>query len=108
MNKPAKMADMKPTGVSPEEWQARGELAAVSRLIAHDCWDDVIYNHASRRVPGEPRMFLMKKHDLLYTEVTASNLAKVSMDADLDEKSGVNRPGFTLHGGVLGVRADVN
>ena len=60
------------------------------------------------RVPGEPRMFLMKQHDLLYTEVTASNLVKVSMDADLDEKSGVNRPGFTLHGGVLGARADVN
>jgi ribulose-5-phosphate 4-epimerase/fuculose-1-phosphate aldolase len=108
MNKPAKMADMKPAGVSPEEWQARVDLAAVYRLIAHYGWDDVIYNHSSMRVPGEPRMFLMKKHDLLYTEVTASNLAKVSMDADLDEKSGVNRPGFTLHGGVLGARADVN
>ena len=108
MNKPAKMADMKPAGISPEEWQTRIDLAAVYRLIAHYGWDDVIYNHASMRVPGEPRMFLMKKHELLYTEVTASNLAKVSMDADLDEKSGVNRPGFTLHGGVLGVRADVN
>ena len=43
----------------------------------------------------------MQEHDLLYTEVTASNLVKVSMDEDLDEKSGVNRPGFTLHGGVL-------
>ena len=101
MNKPAKMADMKPAGISPEEWQARVDLAAVYRLIAHYGWDDVIYNHSSMRVPGEPRMFLMKKHDLLYTEVTASNLVKVSMDADLDEKSGVNRPGFTLHGGVL-------
>jgi ribulose-5-phosphate 4-epimerase/fuculose-1-phosphate aldolase len=60
------------------------------------------------RVPGEPRSFLMKKHDLLYTEVTASNLVKVSMDGDLDEKSGVNRPGFTLHGGVLSARDDVN
>src|ERR1700674_5739411 len=108
MNKPAKMANMKPAGVSPEEWQARVDLAAVYRLIAHYGWDDVIYNHASMRVPGEPRMFLMKKHDLLYTEVTASNLAKVSMDEDLDEKSGVNRPGFTLHGGVLAARADVN
>jgi ribulose-5-phosphate 4-epimerase/fuculose-1-phosphate aldolase len=108
MNKPTKMADMKPAGMSPEEWQARVDLAAVYRLIAHYGWDDVIYNHASMRVPGEPRMFLMKRHDSLYTEVTASNLAKVSMDADLDEKSGVNRPGFTLHGGVLAARADVN
>jgi ribulose-5-phosphate 4-epimerase/fuculose-1-phosphate aldolase len=40
--------------------------------------------------------------------VTASNLVKVNMDEDLDEKAGVNRPGFTLHGGVLSARPDVN
>ena len=68
----------------------------------------MIYNHSSMRVPGEPRMFLMKRHELLYTEVTASNLVKVTMDEDLDEKAGVNRPGFTLHGGVLSARPDVN
>src|SRR5450631_1556976 len=108
MNKPTKMTDVRPAGISAEEWEARVNLAAVYRLIAHYGWDDVIYNHSSMRVPGEPRMFLMKKHDLLYTEVTASNLVKVSMDGDLDEKSGVNRPGFTLHGGVLVARDDVN
>lgn len=93
---------------SQAEWQARVDLAAVYRLLAHYGWDDVIYNHSSMRVPGEPRHFLMKQHDLLYTEVTASNLVKVNMDEDLDEKSGVNRPGFTLHGGVLAARGDVN
>lgn len=108
MNKPTRMADMKPAKISPEEWQARVDLAAVYRLLAHYGLDDVIYNHSSMRVPGEPRNFLMKQHDLLYTEVTASNLVKVNMDQDLDEKSGVNRPGFTLHGGVLSARADVN
>ena len=95
-------------GFSPAEYQARVDLAAVYRLIAHYGWDDVIYNHSSMRVPGEPRLFLMKRHELLYTEVTASNLVKVNMDQDLDEKSGVNRPGFTLHGGVLAARPDVN
>jgi ribulose-5-phosphate 4-epimerase/fuculose-1-phosphate aldolase len=104
----AKIADAIPAGISQSEWQARVDLAAVYRLTAHYGWDDVIYNHSSMRVPGEPRNFLMKKHDLLYTEVTASNLVKVSMDGDLDEKSGVNRPGFTLHGGVLSARDDVN
>ena len=94
--------------ISDAEWEARVDLAAVYRLLAHYGWDDVIYNHSSMRVPGEPRNFLMKKHELLYTEVTASNLVKVSMDEDLDEKSGVNRPGYTLHGGVLGARDDVN
>jgi ribulose-5-phosphate 4-epimerase/fuculose-1-phosphate aldolase len=108
MNTHAKIAGGIPAGISQGEWDARIDLAAVYRLLAHYGWDDVIYNHSSMRVPGEPRMFLMKRHELLYTEVTASNLVKVNMDQDLDEKSGVNRPGFTLHGGVLGAREDVN
>lgn len=108
MNKHANVAAVARDRVSPAEWQARVDLAAVYRLLAHYGWDDVIYNHSSMRVPGEPRNFLMKRHELLYTEVTASNLVKVCMDEDLDEKSGVNRPGFTLHGGVLSARADVN
>jgi ribulose-5-phosphate 4-epimerase/fuculose-1-phosphate aldolase len=104
----AKLAAVSRDAISPAESQARVDLAAVYRLIAHYGWDDVIYNHSSMRVPGEPRHFLMKKHDLLYTEVTASNLVKVCMDEDLDERAGVNRPGFTLHGGVLAARDDVN
>src|SRR5713226_4981072 len=94
--------------ISPAEWEARVDLAAVYRLVAHHGWDDVIYNHCSMRVPGEPRKFLMKRHELLWTEVTASNLVKVDMHDDLDESAGVNRPGFTLHGGVLRGRPDVN
>src|SRR5437773_5566510 len=94
--------------ISPEEWQARVDLAAVYRLVAHHGWDDVIYNHCSMRVPGEARKFLMKQHALLWTEVTASNLVKVDMDEDLDERAGVNRPGFTLHSAILRGRADVN
>ena len=112
MNTHADIASVVPSAasraVSPEEWQARLDLAAAYRLIAHYGWGDVIYNHSSMRVPGEPRKFLIKRHELLYTEVTASNLVKVSMDDDLDESAGVNRPGFTLHGGLLSARPDVN
>ncbi len=97
-----------PKGISEAEWQARIDLAAVYRLVAHHGWDDVIYNHCSMRVPGEDGKFLMKRHELLWTEVTASNLVKVDMHEDLDERAGVNRPGFTLHGGVLRGRPDVN
>ena len=107
MNQHAKIEAISQRNVSPEEWQARVDLAAVYRLCAHYGWDDVIYNHCSMRVPGEPSKFLMKQHELLWTEVTASNLRKVDMNDDLDEKSGVNRPGFTLHGGVLKGRPDV-
>src|SRR5208282_4656223 len=108
MNPHVKLAAVTQADISPAEWQARIDLAATYRLIAHYDWGDVIYNHSSMRVPGEERKFLIKRHDLLYTEVTPSNLVKVSMDDDLDESSGVNRPGFTLHGGVLAARPDVN
>ncbi|MFY0615418.1 MAG: class II aldolase/adducin family protein [Hyphomicrobiaceae bacterium] len=97
-----------PAGMPQEEWQARIDLAAVYRLCAHNGWDDGIYNHCSMRVPGEPSKFLMKRHADLWTEVTASNLVKVDMGEDLDEAAGVNRPGFTLHGGLLQGRPDVN
>lgn len=108
MNQHAKIQAANKAAMSPEEWQARVDLAAVYRLCAHYGWDDVIYNHCSMRVPGEDGKFLMKQHELLWTEVTASNLRKVDMNDDLDEKAGVNRPGFTLHGGVLKGRQDVN
>src|SRR5262245_39276124 len=77
--------------VSDAERQARVDLAAVYRLCAHNGWDDVIYNHCAMRVPGEDTKFLMKRHELLWTEVTASNLVKVDMRDDLDESAGVNR-----------------
>ncbi len=85
MNPRVKLATVKQTDISPEEWEARLDLAATYRLIAHYGWGDVIYNHSSMRVPGEGRKFLIKRHELLYTEITASNLVKVSMDDDLDE-----------------------
>jgi ribulose-5-phosphate 4-epimerase/fuculose-1-phosphate aldolase len=93
--------------VSDAERQARLDLAAVYRLCAQYGWGDVIYNHCAMRVPGEDSKFLMKRHGSLWTEVTASNLVKVDMHDDLDESAGVNRPGFTLHGGVLKGRPDV-
>lgn len=94
--------------ISDAERQARVDLAAVYRLCAHYGWDDLIYNHCAMRVPGEAGKFLLKRHELLWTEVTSSNLVKVDMRDDLDERAGVNRPGFTLHGGVLQGRPDVN
>ncbi|MDA0784918.1 MAG: class II aldolase/adducin family protein [Proteobacteria bacterium] len=95
--------------VSPEEWQARVDLAAAYRLTDLYNWADSIYNHISIRVPGEPEFFLIKAHELLYDEVTASNLVKVdSRRDDVDESWHVNKPGFTLHGGLMVARPDIN
>ena len=48
------------TGMTAEEWEARVELAAVYRLCHYYGWGELIYNHCSHRVPGEPNkiMFL--------------------------------------------------
>ena len=78
--------------VSPEEWEARVDLAACYRLAQNHGWNRNIYNHVSHRVPGEPDMFLIKPHVLLWDEITASNLIKVNMHGELDERAGVNRP----------------
>jgi ribulose-5-phosphate 4-epimerase/fuculose-1-phosphate aldolase len=106
--KPAVADTAPPPNMSAEEWQTRVDLAAVYRLCALNEWDDLIYNHCAMRVPGEPTKLLMKQHELLWNEVTASNLVKVDMRDDLDERSGVNRPGFTLHGGLMNGRPDIN
>jgi ribulose-5-phosphate 4-epimerase/fuculose-1-phosphate aldolase len=108
MNEHVKPSGAVPAGIPPEEWQARVELAAVYRLCHHYGWGDLIFNHCSMRVPGEPNSMLMKRHADLWDEVTASNLVKVDIRDDLDERSGVNRPGFTLHGGLMSGRPDIN
>ncbi len=91
------------------EAEARVNLAAAYRLVDHFfSTTDGIYNHLSVRAPTDPDQFLIKQHALLYREVTASNLVKVNMTAELDETSGVNRPGFVLHSAVLAARPDIN
>ena len=74
MNINVKVATVAKADMSAAEWEARVDLAAAYRLIAHYGWGDVIYNHSSMRVPGEERNFLIKRHELLYEEVTPSNL----------------------------------
>ena len=58
--------------VSPEEWQVRVDLAACYRLVALWGMTDMIANHISVRVPGEPEHFLINAYGLLYEEITAS------------------------------------
>ena len=59
------------------------------------------------RVPGEPDMFLIKPHVLLWDEITTQPY-QVNMHGELDERAGVNRPGYVLHSAILRARPDVN
>lgn len=52
--------------VSAEEWQARVDLAAAYRLVAHFGWTHLINNHISVRVPGTKDQFLINPYGLLY------------------------------------------
>lgn len=98
--------------VSPEEWQSRVDLAACYRLMA--LWDmtDMIANHISVRVPGEPTHFLINAYGLLYEEITASSLIKIDFDGNIIAKPpfeyGVNRAGFVIHSAIHRARHDVD
>jgi len=94
--------------VEQQQQQARVDLAAAYRLVELYGWGEGIFNHISMRVPGAPEEFYVKRYDLTYEEVTASNLMRVRIGADLDERAGVNRPGYVLHSGILAARPDVN
>ena len=65
---------------SPEEWDARVDLACLYRIVSHLGWHkSIIYNHISMRVPGPEVHFLLNPLGLMYTEITASNLLKVDL-----------------------------
>ncbi|MGQ9896538.1 MAG: class II aldolase/adducin family protein [Acidobacteriota bacterium] len=94
--------------VSPEEWQARLDLAALYRLTALYGWDDLVFTHISMRVPGEEEHFLINPYGLLFEEVTASSLVKVDLDGQIvmETPYRINPAGFTIHSAVHAARED--
>ena len=65
--------------VSAEEWQARVDLAACYRLMAHFGMDDMMANHITLRVSGEEGAFLTNSYGLMYEEICASSLVKIDI-----------------------------
>ena len=68
--------------VSPEEWQARLDLAACYRLVDAYGMTDLIYNHITLRIPGEAPS-LINLYGLLYREITATSLAKIDSEGNI-------------------------
>ena len=95
--------------VSTAEWQARCELAAAHRLIAHFVFVDMTYNHVSVRVLGEPGHFLVKADNLFMEQVTASSLVKYDLDGRqvMDSGSKASAAAYNLHAAVLKARPDI-
>ena len=92
------------------EREARFNLAACYRLIAHFGMDDLIYTHISARVPESPGHFLINPYGMMFHEITASGLVKIDYDGNAVEPSEhpVNYAGFVIHSAIHAARLDVN
>ena len=93
--------------ISDGEHDARVQLAAVYRLVAHFGWDDLISTHISAKVPGTEQ-FLLNRRGQLFAEITASSLVKVDLDGKklMDSPYEINPAGFTIHSAIHAARDD--
>lgn len=91
------------------ERQTRTHLAAAYRILADMKMDDLTYTHLSARIPGADAYFIYP-FGLLFEEVTASSLLKVSLDGKVLEgkESQYNQTGYVIHGNIYKNRPDVN
>ncbi|MDP6388844.1 MAG: class II aldolase/adducin family protein [Alphaproteobacteria bacterium] len=97
--------------VGKQEWEARVELAAGHRVLAHYGVNDMTYNHFSLRVPGEPEHMLVKRTDWMFAEVTASSLIKCDLDGNPvvpAEGPRIKGGALIIHAGLLKGRPDLN
>ena len=99
--------------VGEAEWAARVQLAAVYRLLHRYGMTDLIYNHATLRVPDSEHI-LINAYGYLYNEVCASNLLKIDLEGRVvlapedPHGSGVNVAGYVIHSAVHRARPDVH
>jgi len=97
--------------VSAEEWEVRVDLAACYRLAAHFRMTDLIYTHISARVPGPEHHFLINAFGLMWDEINASSLVKVTLDGEIvDDPTGygINHAGYVIHSAVHRARPEIN
>jgi ribulose-5-phosphate 4-epimerase/fuculose-1-phosphate aldolase len=95
--------------ISPLEWQARIELAACHRVLAHLGVNDLTYNHLSMRVPGEPDALLVKQSTEMFDEVTASSLRKYDFEGNPRHDGPPLKGGsLVIHAGILQARPDIH
>ena len=97
--------------VSPEEWEARINLAACYRLTDSFGMTDLIYNHITARIPGDDEHLLINLYGLLYKEITASSLVKIDLEGNIlwkpDTDYGINKSGYVIHGAIHRARPEV-
>lgn len=95
--------------MTASESELREQLAACYRIFDYLGWDELIYNHITVKVPGEAEHFLINPYGLHYSEVQASNLIKVDIDANIidDTPYKPNPAGMLIHSAIHEARPDV-
>lgn len=96
------------------EWQARVDLAACYRLVDLYGLSDMMANHVSSHVPGEPGAFLINAYGMMYEEITASSLIKIDIHGNIlskpdfgDLNYGINKAGYVIHSAVHHARPEI-
>ncbi len=107
---PSSLSHRQPAGSDAVE-NARVDLAACYRLVAHYDMDDVIYTHISARVPGHDDRFLINPYGMMFKDITASSLVTVDTDGKIIDDPvgyGINPAGFTIHSAIHAGRHDID
>lgn len=94
--------------MSQTEKSLRVQLAACYRIFDYLGWDELIFNHITVKIPDQEGCFLINPYGLHYSEVTASNLIKVDIDANVidDTQYRPNPAGVVIHTAVHEARHD--
>lgn len=91
------------------EQEIRKSLALAYRIFAKLKKDDLTYTHLSARILGQKEFFIFP-FGMLFEEVTASSLLKVSLSGEILSGSEYqyNKTGYVIHGSIYGARPDIN
>jgi len=100
---------MEENRISNDEQRVREQLAACYRLFYRYGWTDLIFTHLSARVPGHADQYVINPYGMLFNEVTASNLIKVSFKGEvISGLHSYNEAGHAIHSAVLKARPEIN
>ena len=95
---------------SEREWQARVELAALFRIIAHYNMSDLANGAICARVPDQPDHYLVHPYGMFWEEASASQFIKIGPDGKPVDPDApwLNDGVQNLCQWILGSREDVN
>jgi len=96
--------------VSELEWEARVNLAALYRVVAHYGMSDLANGAIGARVPDQPNHYLTHPYGMFWEEAKASHFVKVDEQGDPVDAGSVwlNDGAVNLCKWIFGAREDVN